>query len=197
MIVRNTIYAVLLTILFGCNTNSAKTTTETFQVDGDTIKTQVNESDDPLNANYQLVDLPIEVKTHIDNKLKEAEDLIIKYNGQPPSTRFDPNTLGEVLEKWHKSTDPNKEQPEYVIEALGAAFGQDIVNTLDCGWKVLTDQQGSDLTVIHKRYKVNGFPFSSAEKAVTENKADYFQTIKLTIKHHIEEAQKNGEVQER
>jgi Domain of unknown function (DUF3806) len=157
----------------------------------------VTESDDPLDANYQLADLPIEVKAHIDNKLKEAEDLIIKYIGRLPSTKFDTNTLDEVIGKWRKSTDPNKEKPEYVIEALGSAFGQDIVNTLNCEWKVLTDQQGSDLTVIHKKYKVNGFPFSSAEKAVTENKADYFQTIKLAIKHHIAEAQKNGEVQER
>ncbi len=187
----------LFSFLFGCKDNTKKTLTETFQVDGDTITTKSTESGDGLDANYKLADLTPELKKHIADKLKEAELLITKYNGQLPSSRYDANTLDLVFDKWQQSKDAKKEKPEFVVEALGAALGQDIVNSLDCDWQVLTDQYGSDLTVIHKKYKVNGFPFSSAEKAYTENKVGSFQTIKLTIKHHIQEAQKSGEVQER
>ena len=62
-----------------------------------------------------------------------------------------------------------------MVEALGAALGQDIVSSLNCDWQLLTDQYGSDLTVIHKKYKVNDFHFLSAQKAYTENKVGSFQ----------------------
>ncbi len=197
MTLRNTLIMGLFSFLFGCKDNSQKTATETFQVDGDTITTKSTESSNALDADYKLADLTPELKNHITDKLKEAEGLIIKYNGQLPTSKYDANTLDNVFEKWRQSADKKKEKPEYVVEALGAALGQDIVNSLDCEWQVLTDQYGSDLTVIHKKYKVNGFPFSSAEKAYTENKVGSFQTIKLTIKHNIEEAKKSGEVQQR
>lgn len=187
----------ILSFQFGCKDNTKKTMTETFQVDGDTISTKSTETGNGLDANYQLADLTPELKNHIGSKLKEAELLIIKYNGQLPSSKYDANTLDLVFDKWRTSKDAKKETPEFVVEALGAALGQDIVDSLDCNWQVLTDQHGSDLIVIHKKYKVNGFPFSSAEKAYTENKVGYFQSIKLTIKHHIQEAEKIGEVKER
>jgi hypothetical protein len=185
------------TFLFGCKDNSKKTVTETFQVDGDTITTKSTESADNLDASYQLSDLSPELKKHISEKLKEAELLIIKYDGNLPPSKYDANTIDIVFEKWRQSNDSKKESHEYVVEALGAALGQDIVNNLDCDWKLLTDQYGSDITVIHKKYKVNGFPFSSAEKAYTENRTGSFQSVKLIIKHHIQEAEKNGEIKER
>jgi hypothetical protein len=187
----------LFSFLFGCKDNSKKIETETFQFDDDTITTKSTESSNNLDANYQLTDLIPELKKSIEDDLKEAESLIKKYNGQLPSSKYDAKTLDSVFEKWRQSTDSKKESPEYVVAALGGALGQDIVNSLDCEWKVLTDQYGSDLTVIHKKYKVNGFPFSSARKAYTENRTGSFQAIKLTIKHQIQEAQKSGEVQER
>jgi len=187
----------LFSFLFGCKDNSKKTVTETFQVDGDTITTKSTESGDNLDANYQLADLTPELKKHIEDKLKEAESLIIKYNKQLPASKYDANTLDLVFDKWRQSNGSEKESPEYVVEALGAALGQDIVNDLNCEWKILTDQYGSDITIIHKKYKVNGFPFSSAEKACKENREGSFQSIKLIIKHHIKEAGNSGQVRQR
>lgn len=187
----------IFTFLFGCKDTTKKTVTETFQVDGDTITTKSTEIGGGLDANYKLADLTPQLKSHISEKLKEAESLIIKYNRQLPPSKYDANILDLVFDSWRQSKDTKKETPEYVIEALGAAFGQDIVNSLDCNWQMLTDQYGSDVTVIHKKYKVYGFPFSSAQKAYTDSKVGSFQSIKLTLKHHIEEAEKSGEVQER
>lgn len=187
----------IFSFLFGCKDKPQDAVTETFHVDGDTIMTKSAVSDNLLDANYQLADLTPELKTHITEKLRQADRLIRKYNRHSTSATYDANVLDEVLEKWRQSKASGKETPEYVVETLGAAFGQDIVNSLDCDWQVLTDQYGSDLTVIHKKYKVNGFPFSTAEKAYTENKIGSFQTIKLTLKHEIERAKKGSEVQER
>src|SRR5438045_784047 len=181
-----------ISVLFSFKDTSKKTVSDTFHVDGNTITTKSTESSDKLDANYQLADLTPEFKKHIEDKLKEAQVLIIKYIGRLPNSKYDADTLDLVFDKWRQSNDSKKESPEYVVEALGAALGQDIVNTLNCEWQVLTDQNGSDLTVIHKKYKVNGFPFSSAEKAYTENKVGSFQTVKLEIKHYIQEAEKSG-----
>lgn len=197
MTLRNILIIGLFSFLLGCKDNSQKTVTETFQVDGDTITTKSTESSGGPDADYQLADLTPELKKHINDKLKEAEGLIIKYNGQLPTSRYDANILDQVFEKWRQSNDKKKESPEYVVEALGGALGQDIVNSLGCDWQILTDQYGSDLTVIHKKYKINGFPFSSVEKAFTENKVGSFQSIKLIIKNHLQEAEKSGLVQER
>jgi len=194
---RSIIIIGFFSFLFGCKDNTKKTVTETFQVDGDTITTKSTETGDGVDANYQLAGLTPELNKHIADKLKEAELLIIKYTGQLPSSKYDANTLDLVFDKWRQSNNSKKESPEYVVEALGAALGQDIVNNLNCEWQILTDLQGIDLTVIHKKYKVNGFPFSSAEKAYSDYRVGSFQTVKLTLKHHIQEAEKNGEVEER
>jgi hypothetical protein len=150
-----------------------------------------------VNYDYELADLTLEQKNYISAKLKEAEVLILKYaRGLPPS-KYDANTLDLVFEEWYQSDDAQKEKPEYVVEALGAAFGQDVIDSLNCEWKMLTDSYGSDLAVIHKTYQITGFPFSSAAKTYTENRESYFQEVKLEIKRQIGEAEKNGEILER
>lgn len=194
---RSIIIMGFFSFLFACKDTTKKTVSETFKVDGDTITTKSTMSGDVHDPNYQLAELTPELMNYITDKLKDPELLIIKYNSQLPSSKYDATTLDLVFDNWRQSNDTKKETPEFVVEALGAALGQDIVNSLHCDWQVLTDQYGSDLTVIHKKYKVNGFPFSSAEKAYTENKAGSFQSIKLTLKHEIQEAEKSGKVQKR
>ena len=89
----------LYSFLFGCKDNTKKTVTETFQVDGYTITTKSTETAGGLDANYQLADPTPELKKHIADKLKEAESLIIKYNGQLPSSKYPGNTLDFVFDK--------------------------------------------------------------------------------------------------
>lgn len=189
--------AGIISLLVGCNDRSKDTVTESFQVEGDSITTKSTVSDNPLDANYQLADLTPELQNYITENLKHADSLILKYKSHFAASKYDANVLDEVFEKWRQSSAREKETPEYVMEAIAAALGQDIVNSLDCEWQILTDQNGSDLTVIHKRFKINGFPFSTIEKAFTENKVGSFQTTKLVLKHEIDKAKTGGQVQER
>lgn len=150
-----------------------------------------------LDANYVLQDLTSEQTKHIKDKLKEAEILIMKYNGQLSQNKYDSKNLDKVFLDWSNSKEPSKESAEYVVEALGAAFGQDIVNSLNYEWQLLTDKYGTDITVIHKIYNVNGFPFSSAQKAYEQKRVGSFEEIKKILKENIEDAKKTGEVKER
>ena len=147
---------------------------------------------------YELDDLTPEVKNDILDSLKEAELIIIKYAGKLPVSKYDVNTLDLVFEKWNDSKDPKKELDEDFVVALGAALGQDIVNSLNCEWKIFTDKHGSELAVVHKTYHVFGFPYSSARKACAgEKEKNYFQVLKQTIKEEIQEAERSGKVEER
>jgi hypothetical protein len=193
---RNILPLLIFFCFFGCNEHSEKETKETFEIDGDTIVTKVVESDDPNDADLKLSDLTPELRKHITNELEQARKFILKYNGQLPSSVYDANVLDVVFKKWQKNQDNAKESPEYVVQALGAALGQDIVNTLSCEWKV-SNQYGRDLTVIHKKFTINCFPFSTAERAVTEKKVGSFQTLKLLMKKSIQDAKKSGLAQTR
>jgi hypothetical protein len=105
--------------------------------------------------------------------------------------------LDEVLAKWQNSPDKSKEKPEFVIEALGAAFGQNIADSLGCEWQIWEDKRGEDLTVIHKKFVVNSFPFSSLEKAVVQNRKGSLEAIKSEIRSNIDDAERKGEIEER
>ena len=85
---------------------------------------------------HKLSNLEPELVQHIKAKLTEAETIIIKYHGRLPENSYDTPALDEVFEKWHNSLDAGKEKPEFVVEALGAAFGQDIADILDCEWQI-------------------------------------------------------------
>jgi Domain of unknown function (DUF3806) len=165
-------------------------------MDGDIITTKSYDGNQKISE-YELSNLNLDVQQHIKKKLEEAETLINKYNGQLTSSKYDTKILDEVFEKWLQNADKNKEKPEFVVEAMGAALGQDIVNSLGFEWQLLTDKYGSDLIVINKKYKVNGFPFSTAEKAFTGKKVGTFQGVKLILKHQIEEAENSRQVEER
>jgi Domain of unknown function (DUF3806) len=184
-------------LIFGCNTNSQKNRQGIASSKFDSISIEQVDTLQTIDADYKLSDLSPALTTHIEDQLKIAEELITKYNGTLPKDKYNARLLDYVFLKWMNSNEANKESPEFFVEAMGTAFGQDIVNTLNCEWKILTDQNGSDLTVINKKYKVNGFPLSSAEKAYTEKRKGSFETIKFLLQNKIAEAEKTNKINNR
>lgn len=180
--------------LVACN---SKTEVQNIVVDGDTVTTKSTTIDDTTLANYQLAELNPGLEKYKQQKLKEAGELIKKYHGSFSANNYDCKILDEVFEKWRKNSNGDKEDPSLVVEAMGFAMGQDIVNSLNCEWKIITDQYGENITVIHKKFVVNGYPMSSAEKAYEEGRTGSFHEIKLVLKHNIAEAEKNGLIRPR
>jgi hypothetical protein len=184
-------------ILLSCSNNSQKNTHGVTSSKFDSTLLEQVDTLQTFDADYKLSDLTPELNTHIAGQLKIAEELITKYNGKLPTDKYNAKLLDYVFLKWMNTNEATKESPEYFVEAIGTAFGQDIVNTLNCEWKILTDQNGADLTVINKKYKVNGFPLSSAEKAYTGKRKSSFETIKLLLQNKIDEAEKKNEINSR
>lgn len=112
----------------------------------------------------------------------------------PWKSQFDAKTLDSTLQKWHSAT-ADKESAENVTDIVGTAFGQGLVDELNCEWKLITDQYGTDITVIHKKYVINAFPYSSVQKIMTEEENPrLLADIRLMLKNQIENADKIGNV---
>lgn len=177
--------------MFGCKNEPKK---ETIEVDGKKINATTSTEN---NYEYSLADLTKEQTNFIADKTARAKVFIKKYHPAPASVSFDSKLLDEVLLTWANSHSADKESAEEVIDIIGAAFGQGLVNELNCEWKQLTDEYGTDMTVIHKKYMVNSFPFSSVEKVVTEDNPRSLDEIKLILKSQILDAENGGDIQER
>lgn len=181
----------LLSVIFGCKSQSKK---ETIVSDGKSINVTTSTSE---NYKIDLADLNNEQVKFIQDKLVEAKILIRKYYQDSIDKLFDSKIIDQVLSNWRNDMSKDKKSAEEIIDIFGAAFGQGIVDELNCEWKVLTDQYGTDLTVVNKRFVVNGFPFSSVQKVVKEDNPRSLDDIKLVLKKQIEEAEEKGNVDER
>jgi hypothetical protein len=183
-----------LSALFG--TKKSQGQNQIVEIDGKKI--EIVKSENPIESNYGLKDLSQEHLDHFKDLLERAQIFIKKYNdSRLPESIYDSRTLDFVLEKWKLNESNDKESQEEVIEIIGCAFGQDIVKELNCEWKLLTDEYGTDYTVIHKKYKINGFPFSSVLKAIEENRNGSLYDIKLVLKKNILDAESGADFDKR
>jgi hypothetical protein len=180
-------YIVILFSIVGCN---EKVNKETIKVDGQTINATTETED---NYNYKLSNLSQEQTEDLSQNLAMAKKVVSKYCRDRIDKPFDSQTLDLVLEHWRLSKIKD-EKLEEMIDAIGAAFGQGIVDELNFEWKIITDQYGTDLTVIHKKYVINGFPYSSVQKILTEDNPRSLNEIKLILKSQIEVAENGGKV---
>ena len=194
---RNVLLKLLsyITVAFsGCQDRGTHTTTEVYTTPQDTVVTK--ETTSPTAGNYHIHDLTPEMKHYLADRLQDARHMLQKYHHGVQDSHYDAKTLDEVLDNWQLRKG-QKERPDYVVEALGFAFGQGLVDSLQMEWQTWSDAQGEDLTVINKKYMINAFPLSSAEKAYAENKVGSFESIRTILIKELKEAERLGAVKER
>ena len=177
--------------LFGCKSDNSKKST--VKVDGKEIHTI--ESENPMSSDYGLQDLSDKQKTEFCAIMKNAENFIRKYSDKEEFQNAE--NLDYVLEQWKTDKSVTKSNRNDVVEMIGYVFGQELINSLNCEWQILTDEYGTDFTVIHKKYKINGFPFSSVLKAIEEDRKESLNGIKLVLKKNISDAQNGAGYDER
>jgi len=178
-------------IITGCKTDKPKE--KIVNIDGKEIITV--ESDNLVSTENTMKDLSVDQMKKFKNHLKEAEVFIRKYSNE--ENYLNAKNLDDVLGKWIADKSSSKKDKEKVVEMIGCAFGQDIINDFDFEWQILTDEYGTDFTVIHKEFKINGFPFSSVEKAIEQNRKGSLENIKLVLKNNINKALQEADVQKR
>ena len=133
----------------------------------------------------------------IKNKAEKGIDFVVKYSEFKKNEKIEFHYLDKSIENWKKSDDNSREKVEEVIDMIGALFGKTFIEKLNFEWKIITDEYGTDFTVIDKKYFVNGFPFSSVQKSVLENRPNSLNTIYKVILEQLRKAKENGEFKER
>jgi len=98
--------------------------------------------------------------------------------------------LDTSIENWKNADQKSREKTEEVIDMIGALFGQTLSEKLNFEWQLITDQYGTDFTVIDKKYFVNGFPFSSVQKSVLEYRQNALSEIYELIKEQLKKPKK-------
>lgn len=144
----------------------------------------------------EVRDLEPDQLKFVRDQTQLAKAFIAKYTEHELKDVLDLENMDDVIESWKNADINSRESTESVIDMLGAAFGQSLVEKLNLEWQLFADKQGTDIAVIHKQYFIYGFPFSSVEKAVLEIRPGALNKIYEIMAEQLETA-KQEEVKER
>jgi hypothetical protein len=161
---------------------------KSFESDGQTVnyKTSVV---DPVDQ--QFINLNEADREFIDYCLGDSDDLL-KTLGDKDLTNYTTKDLDELLYRWNKKTyDFKYIEENQFVNAIGAAFGNYLNKEFGTIWTVISDEYGTDYACISKgEYNFQLFPFSSAWKAIEQDREDSLNAIVLIVREKIEEWKK-------
>jgi hypothetical protein len=131
--------------------------------------------------------------------LTEEEVRPIKENAQfgvgflrafaiPNPDRWTLEDLDAAFTAWQRASDQLGFSNEYVIEVLGAMFGEYCAANLDMRWITVTDHDGTALAVDGVKKEFRGFPHSSVSKRIKDSECGFFRPIFLLLKQEAAEA---------
>lgn len=106
-----------------------------------------------------------------------AAALGVKYGG---GGELVPEELDVIFSRWTYE-DQDKEPGDSVANALGAAFGDYLVDQHGFCWVVVTDQYGTDYAVKHQIAETMAFPSSSVMKRIERDEPECFQDLRAAI----------------
>ena len=162
---------------------------DTLRIDGEEIpfKSATTENEPQLKTDFTSKD-----KAWLVESIQKARQLKNDYWEKPipKEKEFMPHVLDEVFEQWMNDTSRTKKDAEYVINSFGAAFGQYLVDNYNMKWIIVTDDYGTDYSVIHKKWNIIAYPLSSVSKGIEQDKQNFFRSIELVIKQQIKDGDK-------
>src|SRR5690606_35243220 len=105
-----------------------------------------------------------------DENASVAQELSLAYGS---GSLLDPEELDRVFSRWTLE-EGEKEPPHVVANALGAAFGEYLVERHGFSWAVVTDAYGTEFAVTHPLGKTTAFPRASVEKRIENGQTEFF-----------------------
>lgn len=89
-------------------------------------------------------------------------------------------TLGDLDQSfaaWQAAGDKTTYSDDYVMEVLGAMFGEYCIEHLDMCWIKLTDSYGPTLAIDGIAKEFRAFPFQSIVKRIRDSEQGFFEAI--------------------
>ncbi len=121
----------------------------------------------------------------LQRNLELARHLAQEYMGWPLPEMLDPQWLDQIFLLWRADHGPAADEAKSVADALGAAFGEWLVQTLAMRWVVVDDQYGSAYAVRHERREAMAFPVTSVTKRMEHGDAGFLTEIAAAIQREV------------
>jgi hypothetical protein len=112
-----------------------------------------------------------------------VEDAGLPVDGQP----LDPAALDAAWSFWLQAWPAGEEDPNSLINALGMALGQYLVDRLGLDWKLVEDEYGTEVAVHGQPGDVLVFPPNLVAKRLETREVDFFVPIAGLIEQQVVE----------
>lgn len=158
---------------------------KSLEVDGQTINYKTS-TVEPVEQDF--INLNETDREFIDYCMGDADDLLQTLDGRSISN-YIAKDLDELLFRWiNKKYDFKYFEEMQFVNAIGAAFGNCLNREFNTIWSVISDEYGTDYACIStSEFSYQLFPFSSAWKAIEQNREDSLNAIIQIVKNSIED----------
>ncbi len=116
--------------------------------------------------------------------LAENLDRLRAFARKPAGHRFSLAELDAAYCEWIGSR--GEDDPNPMINAFGAAFGQHLVDHLAMTWSVVTDGHGTEMAVCGQPGDILVFPLNLVAKRFVAKEAGFFESLYIAMARDIE-----------
>jgi hypothetical protein len=120
----------------------------------------------------------------LDESRQNATELGLKYGSGGELT---PASLDDIFGRWMLDDDVEKEDEGALASALGAAFGDYLVEHHNVAWLVVSDTWGTERAIKHRSVDSIAFPRASVVKRIEDRKTEFFRGLLAAILHGLAE----------
>jgi hypothetical protein len=133
----------------------------------------------------QVIGLPNQAELRwVQNGIAVAARLAAQYTGKEealPSL----DLLGETFAAWAAAPRASRGEPNAIVNALGLALGQHLVNGAGLEWAVVSDEHGTDIAVHGEPGKILLFPTNATAKRCEAGEYRFFSHFFEQSLQHI------------
>lgn len=112
--------------------------------------------------------------------------------GRTRGSAWDLDDLDHCFAAWQASSDKSTYTDNYVVEVLGAMFGEYCIERLEMRWVKLTDQDGTTLAIEGTSKEFRAFPFQSIAKRIRDSEHGFFRPIFSFLSQQAVDARPRG-----
>lgn len=110
-------------------------------------------------------------------QMQEGGRLLHQAYVGPIETMPDPKALDAIWVKWQSDRNPERPDPNTVVNALGLCFGQHLVDRLGFRWAVITDEHGTEMGCIAQPGDITVFPANATAKRLEKGAKPFFAEL--------------------
>lgn len=126
----------------------------------------------------------------LDKNVNAIETLITRLRGD--GTELTPETLDIAFEAWLSSHDRDEQDPNPMIDAFGAAFGQYLADHLDLEWKIATEGDGHEMALHGQPGDIMLYPPNLVAKRYVDGETGFFAPVFEALENQINAIRKTS-----